>query len=108
MEVEERKQRGKASYNYRKLHGTGAWRFSQASKVRALEIRRGTQPRAQSNLTDFFPFRKQQGAHGTWEKAALNGYVITALLTIVQNMEKSLFGGCKIPCEKLQQPGLRQ
>lgn len=40
--------------------------------------------------------RKAAGAQSVLEKAKLNGYVITALLTIMQNTGKNLLGGCAI------------
>lgn len=93
MEVEDMK----ASDNQRKLHGTRAWRFSRASKVGGgLEVDMKRDTAKSSKPSPGVSIRKAAGAQSVLEKAKQNGYVITALLTVMQNTEKNLLGGCAI------------
>lgn len=92
MEVEDMN----ASDNQRKLHGTRAWRFSWASKVGGLEVYMKRDTAKSAKPSPGVSIRKTAGAQSAREKAKLNGYVITALLTVMQNTEKNLLGDCAI------------
>lgn len=97
MEVEDMK----ASDNQRKLHGTRARRFSQASKVRGLEVDIKRDTAKSAKPSPVVSIQKTTGSsecpgESKAERLCHNGYVITALLTLVQNTEKSLLEGCAV------------
>lgn len=86
----------KASDNQRKLHGTRAWRFSRASKVGGLEVDMKRDTAKSAKPSPGVSIRKSAGAQSVREKAKLTGYILTALLTVMQNTEKNLLGDCAI------------